>query len=128
MGIRKIKLLYREEHTTWWRLLMRNKLILNLSVCLAFVAGIQQSSAHSWYTGKRDPVTGTSCCGGYDCGPVEKVQVRAVSGGWLILLTGEVVAYSRTQISEDDQFHRCVYLNGQRKGQTRCLFAPPMGF
>lgn len=107
---------------------MRKRLNLFAIVAIVSLMGMHQSYAHSWYTGKRDPVTGTSCCGGYDCGPIEKVEVRAVSDGWLILLTGEVFAYSRTQHSEDHQFHRCVYLHGERKGQTRCLFAPPMGF
>lgn len=107
---------------------MPKQIIFALAAGMTLLLGAQQSSAHSWYTSKRDPSTGIFCCGGYDCGPIEKVQVQAVAGGWLIVSTGEVFAYSRTQTSEDDQFHRCVYLHGRRKGQTRCLFAPPMGF
>ncbi|MFD2053767.1 hypothetical protein ACFSQT_11930 [Mesorhizobium calcicola] len=88
--------------------------------------------AHEWYAGKKDPVTGFTCCAGTDCAPIPDSEVKEMPGGYIYLPTGEFIPYLRVQHSQDRQFHRCIYqsefLNLDQgsfgKGDTRCFFAP----
>lgn len=71
------------------------------------------------------------CCGKEDCSPITDGGIsRNADGSFTILETGEIFAWSDPQIefSEDGTFWRCRYNSGQRHGQTRCLFVPPLGF
>ncbi|MDF2766092.1 MAG: hypothetical protein K0S81_3086 [Rhodospirillales bacterium] len=71
------------------------------------------------------------CCGKEDCVriPIGDVS-RNADGSYTVLETGEIFDWSDPQIesSEDGTFWRCHYSTGQRQGQTRCLFDPPLGF
>ena len=104
-----------------------------IGIALFMVLTAGSASAHSWYTGTHDPLTGFECCGGGDCAPVPNEAVRELAGGFLYLPTGEFIPMSRVQRSHDWQFHRCVYKRdfldlAKRKfskGDTRCFFAPP---
>ena len=100
--------------------------------------------AHDWYSEKRDPVYGWSCCGGHDCArwKIRKGSIKAVPRGFHIQLTLEetqainpysqlpidaVVDYGRVQPSEDGDWHLCV-MNHNRStesGGVYCLFQPP---
>lgn len=109
-----------------------HKMILTAAFVACFAV---PAFAHSWYTGKTDPVTKVSCCGGTDCAPISADDVREVSGGYVYLPTGEFIEHARVQPAHDWEFHRCVFLQDQmnwetgeilhRKGATRCFFAPP---
>src|SRR5258708_18915133 len=44
--------------------------------------------AHDWYTGLIDPVTGSSCCGGQDCHPVPRENIRVAENGGIELFLG----------------------------------------
>jgi hypothetical protein len=71
------------------------------------------------------------CCGKEDCVQLpDGGVIRNVDGSYVVLETGEVFAWSDPQIesSEDGTYWRCHYNSGQRQGQTRCLFVPPLGF
>ncbi len=91
--------------------------------------------AHGWYSDTSDPLTGFSCCGGFECAPIPAADIRPARGGYTYLPTGEFIPYLRTQHSPDWQYHRCVYRSdfinldqgSFRKGQTRCFFAPQPG-
>lgn len=97
-------------------------LIIGTALCIVMAV---QASAHSWYSGKTDPETGISCCGGFDCAEIPDADVREVRGGYEYLPTGEFIPTSRVQQSHDWRFHRCVFLGGLLKGTTRCFFSPP---
>ena len=89
------------------------------------------AEAHDWYTGTRNPVTGTSCCGGQDCRGFPEELVRVVEGGYLVSPPGrepEFVPYDEALPSRDGLYHRCEYLSGPHKGERRCFFSPPQGF
>ncbi len=47
------------------------------------------AAAHDWYTGLRQPGTGISCCGGYDCRPLQPEQIRHVDGRMQFFLDNE---------------------------------------
>jgi hypothetical protein len=42
------------------------------------VAGSSDVDAHDWCTDLRQPGTGLSCCGGYECHPLLQQQIRYV--------------------------------------------------
>ncbi len=79
------------------------------------------ASAHSWYTGKTNPVTGASCCNLTDCWAVEVGQVRSVGAGYTVTFGGQVYSIDHDQVqpSEDHQFHACIW-----GGELKCLFVP----
>jgi hypothetical protein len=68
------------------------------------------------------------CCGPRDCAPVAEGGIKRVNGGFLVLETGEVISEREALWSIDDRYWRCRYTSGVKMGQTRCLFAPAVGF
>lgn len=70
-----------------------------------------------------------SCCSGYDCREVPGDWISERPEGYVITLTGEVVAYSDTRIkhSPDGKFHWCS-VAGALDGKTICLYVPPRSF
>lgn len=80
--------------------------------------------AHDWYTGTKDPVSGYSCCGGYDCAEVLDTDVRAIQGGYIYIPTSEFIENKRTQPARDWKYHRCEFVGGAQAGETRCFFVP----
>jgi hypothetical protein len=71
------------------------------------------------------------CCGKEDCLPVPDGGVaRDLDGSYTVLESGETFAWNDPQIeqSQDGTYWRCKYNAGQLRGQTRCLFVPPLGF
>lgn len=70
-----------------------------------------------------------SCCSGYDCREVSKKAISERPEGYVILGTGEVVAYTdaRVKNSPDGAFHWCS-VAGANNGRTICLFVPPRGY
>jgi hypothetical protein len=70
-----------------------------------------------------------SCCSGYDCREVSKKAISERPEGYVILGTGEVVAYTdaRVKNSPDGEFHWCS-VAGSNNGRTICLFVPPRGY
>ena len=73
-------------------------------------------------------VTQPRCCGPRDCDRVAEGGISRVNGGFLVLETGEVISEREALRSIDDHYWRCRYTSGVRMGQTRCLFAPVVGF
>jgi hypothetical protein len=45
------------------------------------IAASSGVDAHDWYIYLRQPGTGLSCCGGYDCRPLLPRQIRYVDDG-----------------------------------------------
>jgi hypothetical protein len=110
--------------------------------CLAHMK--QHAGAHSWYSGKKDPVFKQSCCGGTDCATwlIQPGEYSLEATGVRVRLTLErtrtinkystapidaLVDYTRIQPSEDGNFHLCVmttHRDNERAG-IYCLFAPP---
>jgi hypothetical protein len=70
-----------------------------------------------------------SCCSGFDCREVSKKAISERPEGYVILGTGEVVAYTDTRVknSPDGAFHWCS-VAGSNNGRTICLFVPPRGY
>jgi hypothetical protein len=106
--------------------------LAGLGATALVIACFGEARAHGWYTGKHDPDTTISCCGGTDCKEVADAEVDEVPGGYRYIPTGEFIPMSRVQQSEDWRFHRCEFLasftyRGEQmeKGKTRCFFAPP---
>lgn len=73
-----------------------------------------------------DPLSGESCCNVNDCVPVLPGGVQEVSGGYLLVGTGEFVPSARViWKSPDGLWIRCQYMAGTNIGKTRCLIGPP---
>ncbi|BCH25573.1 hypothetical protein MesoLjLc_55020 [Mesorhizobium sp. L-8-10] len=70
-----------------------------------------------------------ACCSGYDCREVSKKAISERPEGYVILGTGEVLAYTdaRVKNSPDGAFHWCS-VAGANNGRTICLFVPPRGY
>lgn len=74
-----------------------------------------------------------ACCSGMDCQRVNAKpdqDVKETSAGYVIVSTGELVAYGDKRIkdSPDGDFHWCAHRAGIDQGHTICLFVPPRGF
>jgi hypothetical protein len=96
--------------------------------------------AHSWYSGKTDPVLHLECCGGHDCHPVTSSDVRSAPEGYYVRQpqpysrndppTGEwFVPRDRVQSAPDDNYHICenlypTYRVGKLRMRWTCFFAP----
>src|ERR1700752_4542248 len=70
-----------------------------------------------------------SCCSGMDCHQVSDQSVIEGPRGYVIKLTGELIASGDTRIknSPDGLFHQCT-VAGKLTGRTICLFVPPRSF
>ena len=106
-------------------------------ICLV-LAG--DANAHSWYSGKTDPVLHLKCCGDHDCHPIASSDVRATPDGYYVKQpkpysrndppTGEwFVPRDRVQAAPDDQYHICemlypTYREGHNRMRWMCFFAP----
>jgi len=109
------------------------------------------ASAHDWYIGQRDPVTGGSCCTtaasakSGDCNEllIEPGVLEPVPEGYRIRLTVEqarklnplrtmpvdtIVPEERIQESGDGNWHMCIpsYPVGNMKADFFCFFRPGM--
>jgi hypothetical protein len=82
--------------------------------------------AHDWYTGLVDPVTGSSCCGGQDCHPVPRENIRFAAngdmelfldGGWRHVDPQKILKIS----SPDSRVHACWFHLFQ---ELRCVVIP----
>jgi hypothetical protein len=82
--------------------------------------------AHDWYTGLVDPVTGSSCCGGQDCRPVPRENIRFgengdmelfLDGGWRHVDPRKILKIS----SPDSRVHACWFHLFQ---ELRCVILP----
>lgn len=108
----------------------------------------QTSSAHSWYSDRRDPIFNkTTCCGGTDCGPLPQHSMQITPEGLRVVLTleeakainparsqpfDELIPFDRIQVSEDGRAHICLMaFNRDVMGDGRqgfyCIFLPPNG-
>ena len=82
--------------------------------------------AHDWYTGLVDPVTGSSCCGGQDCRPVPRENIRfAENGDMELFLDGRWRHVDPRKIlkisSPDSRVHACWFHLFQ---ELRCVILP----
>jgi len=78
-----------------------------------FLTLIFPAFAHSWY----DPV----CCDNRDCQEYTGTVVEGPTG--YTLENGMVIPYASAKVSQDENFHICIY-----HGQYRCFYAPPRTF
>lgn len=96
------------------------------ALCLAAPAGAHEHWINAGHY--RDPVTGHLCCGDHDCFPQPAGLVDEVSGGYVLLETGETIPEARAIDSGDGQFWTCRYPAGHvQAGQIRCFFRPVAG-
>lgn len=70
-----------------------------------------------------------SCCSGIDCRAIPADWIEERPEGYVIVPTGELVAYSdvRVKHSPDQDMHWCS-VAGASDGRTICLFVPPRSF
>ena len=102
------------------------RLMLAALWAMLLVFWLSPAWAHSWYE--------WACCSDQDCAPMGPDEYSFDDGHIVIHATGERIPLEDTQPSLDGQFHRCVYLNGSREGQTRphlqnegmCIYVPQM--
>ena len=82
--------------------------------------------AHDWYTGLVDPGTGYSCCGGQDCRPVPRENIRFakngdmeffLDGGWRHVDPQKILKLS----SPDSRVHACWIPSSL---ELRCVILP----
>src|SRR5580765_1616098 len=79
------------------------------------------ANAHSWYSGKTDPVLHLNCCSERDCHPIASRDVRSTRQGYYVKQpqpyarndppTGEwFIPWDRVQVAPDDRYHICETL------------------
>jgi len=96
-----------------------------LAILTTFAA--RPAWAHSWYS--------SYCCNGKDCAPIPPEKVRAVAGGFAVVLNpGDhpqvtehqqfFIPYRDVILSQDDQYHICLY---PTQHDMRCFYAPANG-
>ena len=109
---------------------------------IAFISLILagHANAHSWYSGKTDPVLNLKCCGDHDCHPIASSDVRSTRQGYYVKQpkpysqndppTGEwFIPWDRVQAAPDDRYHICENLYptfrvGRYRMRWTCFFAP----
>lgn len=109
------------------------------------VALVRQAGAHSWYSGRKDPVSGYGCCGGSDCNVFKAETGKTIfpeAEGYRIKLTLEearavnpdamfpvdaLVKWDRVQASETSDWNICIYATNRSAPNygVICLFEPP---
>ncbi|WP_011581075.1 MULTISPECIES: hypothetical protein [Chelativorans] len=99
-------------------------LAASLLFCLSVLpsAGLAHEAKSGW-------VYPYACCSDNDCREVPASLVSERPEGYVIKLTGEVVAYSdkRVRQSPDGVYHWCS-IAGADTTRTICLFVPPRSF
>lgn len=125
--------------------------LLIAGILFAMFISNRPAQAHDWYTGIHDPVTGGSCCGGSDCGPVplDADWVQPTATGYHVKMTMEetrtinpnsnhpldtIIPYARalappsTAKGPPALYHICIeaYHGPEiNSGGVFCLFAVP---
>jgi hypothetical protein len=94
---------------------------------LTLIGLLTSANAHEAPTGWKYP---WQCCANNDCQQVSDKAIEEQKDGYVILSTGEVVAYGDKRIkdSPDGEYHWCAHPSGPDVGHTICLFVPPKGF
>lgn len=87
---------------------------------------ITQGLAHEAKSGWTYP---TACCSGIDCREVSDKAISERPEGYVIVGTGEVLAYkdARVRDSPDGEYHWCS-IGGAANTKTVCLFVPPRSY
>ena len=98
-----------------------------LSILCLFVAFTGTARSHDWYSGSRNPVTGSSCCGKADCVVIPPGDVR-YDGGEIFFrypLDGRLYSLPMDQVlpSRDWNSHGCVWGCTSEGGCRICFFA-----
>ena len=97
-----------------------------VGVCIAVSLWTSSAVAHDWYTNLVDPVTGYSCCGGHDCRPVPREDVRLgqdgdlelfLDGAWRHVDPRKILKIS----SPDSRVHACWIPSFE---ELRCVILP----
>lgn len=107
----------------WPRFAARLSVIASLGF---LVSPIPSSFAHQAKSGWNYPI---SCCSGIDCREVPNKAISERPEGYVIVGTGEVLAYkdSRVRNSPDGEYHWCS-VGGANNTKTVCLFVPPKSY
>jgi hypothetical protein len=97
-----------------------------VGACISVSLCTSSAVAHDWYTGLVDPITGNSCCGGQDCRPVPREDVRLGQDGDLELFLDGAWRHAdpRTILkisSPDSRVHACWFHLFQ---ELRCVILP----
>jgi hypothetical protein len=88
---------------------------------MAWLVLAGNADAHDWYTGKKDPVMQSDCCGNKDCHPIDPSEVRETKDGYYVRLSRPAymnepqeqewfIPRERAQASLDDRYHLCERL------------------
>jgi hypothetical protein len=103
------------------------------------------TSAHEWYTKRRDPIFNmTTCCGGSDCAPLPPHSITITPFGDLRVTLSleearlinpgrmeafdEIIPFERIQTSEDGRPHICLMrIKSDDRQGFYCIFLPPTG-
>jgi hypothetical protein len=96
-----------------------------IGVALAMLITHKSHAHDTWRNGNAvDPITKNLCCGQNDCFvvPLEHVHYNSL-GDALIDTDGDRIPANRIQPSPDGFAWRCRW-----GGETKCFFAPPMGY
>lgn len=128
---------------------LQRMILIGPIIVFGIVSGALNGHAHDWYTGTRDPVTQSGCCGGHDCAavPLDADWIRPVAEGLRVVMTLEqskqvnpysqspvdtVVPWSRVQSPPADAsgppaiYHVCIAAYQRiQNGGVYCLFAVP---
>ena len=117
-------------------------------IALAWLVLAGNADAHDIYTGKKDPVMQSDCCGNKDCHPIDANQVRETKDGYYVKLSRPAymnepqdlewfIPRERVQASPDDRYRLCERLmpfyrtilphmnfEAEQRYKWRCFFAP----
>lgn len=90
------------------------------------VTEVRPTLVHDFYSGSRNPVTGSSCCGKSDCVPIPPGDVKYGNGSitFRYPLDGQyyTIPLNQTLPSPDGQNHGCVWGRNHEGGPKLCFF------
>lgn len=108
---------------------MTGKVTFELMKILLAVAVVILSTAVFAHDAPTGWTYGWECCSGVDCQQAADADVQETKDGYLMTITGELVAYDDKRIkkSKDEFFHECT-VGGDKKARLICLYVPNRAF
>jgi hypothetical protein len=103
-------------------------IVITVATAILFLLGVLgPASAHDAPLGWS---YGYECCSTTDCSQRPEGEVSAVTGGYRVNPTGEIIPYDddRVRRSHDEYFHRCASNGDMAAKHSICLYVPDTSF
>lgn len=94
---------------------------MRLVLSVIFLVIEVPASAHDWYSGTRNPATGSLCCNQSDCRSVAASEVEMHPTLYVHRPSGRYILRNHAQASHDNRWHIC---GAENVKEMRCIFIP----